>query len=247
MILFDTETWQQIGDHQLPGETPGRSPSTPEATSLAIPTSEPRSSTGRASLQIVDDDHSAGAQLRLARPPSGCPRIARTSPPPSMPRTGEAWWSAIRPGISTTRCRCSCGVSTPAPARRSGPAVRVAPQVLQDPADLDRGRAPARLDRDRGPGDATYAIDGETLRVLDRYPVSGFQHRHQPRRAHARVRAGADGRASPARPRLRAGADARLRPRRDIGVGAFSPDGRTAVDMGRRRERELVGPEIRER
>ena len=47
------------------------------------------------------------------------PPDRRTSPPPSTPRTGEAWWSAIRPGITTTRCQCSCGVSTPAPAPRS--------------------------------------------------------------------------------------------------------------------------------
>ena len=116
VTVFDTETRRQIGDHQLPGE-PWSLAFDPRGDALAIPDEQH----ARAHEGVPADrrpEHSAGEEPSRSAPIRP-PPDRRTSPPPSTPRTGEAWWSAIRPGISTTRCRCSCGVSTPAPAPRS--------------------------------------------------------------------------------------------------------------------------------
>ena len=111
-----------------------------------------------------------------------------------------------------------------------GPAVRVTPKSSKIPLiSTADGRLLVSTATD-GPGDAhTYAIDAQTLRVLDRYPVSASSTAISP-----------DGRTlafEPARGRrelplrLLDLASGRVRtlayPDGDVGLGAFSPDGRT--------------------
>ena len=89
---------------------PGRLARDPHERLARAPRTRPSRSSTRARCGCKAPSRSAPI-----RPPPD----RATTPPPSMPRAGEAWWSAIRPGIATTRRPCSCGVSTPAPAPRS--------------------------------------------------------------------------------------------------------------------------------
>ncbi len=108
-----------------------------------------------------------------------------------------------------------------------GPAVRVAPKSSKIPLI---STADGRLLVSTATGGAgaarTYAIDAETLRVLDRYPVSASSTAVSPDgRTLAFERAAGGG------VRLLDLASGRVRtlayPGGDFGVGAFSPDGRT--------------------
>ena len=224
LSLFDTETRQQIGDHQLPGRAlvarlrpPGR---------LAR---DPHERHARAPERVPPDrrpEHSAGAKLRLARPPSGRPRIVLLPHRRLCPGRAKLGGQLFDRGLRLLGARVPAAFRRPhrLPARTGRPR---RPQVLQDPADLDRGRAPARLDRDRRGRRRAHLRDrrGDAARPG---PLSGerFQHRRQPRRAHPRVRAGGGGGV-----RLLDLASGRVRtlayPEGDFGVGAFSPDGRT--------------------
>ena len=87
VIVFDTMTRQQIGDHQLPGE-PWSLAFDPRGDSLAIPSSDPFEGTEE-SVQIVD---ASTLQVQSSIPLGPHPAAPDwgTSPPPSTRRTGEA-------------------------------------------------------------------------------------------------------------------------------------------------------------
>ena len=225
VILFDTETREQIGDHQLPGEPWSGSPSTPGATrsrSPRAPTLEHPKGPCRSSTRALCGCKAPSRSAPI-RPPPG----RTTSPPPSTPRTGEAWSVSYSTGdfdysVPVFLRRFDARTGSPL-----GPAVRVAPKSSKIPLISTADGRLLVSTATGGPGDAHLRDRrGDAARPG---PLSGerFQHRHQPRRAHARVRASTARRSapSPARPRLRAGADARLRPRGMSGSGPSAPTG----------------------
>ena len=223
LTLFDTETRQQIGDHQLPGE-PWSLAFDPRGNLLAIPTSGTFEHPN-ASLQIVDP-----STLRVQRSSLG-PHPAA----PGLPYYPTAAYAPDGRSVVVSYSTGDVDYSVPVFLRRFdartgsplGPAVRVAPESSKNPLiSTADGRLLVSTATD-GPGDGrTYAIDAETLRVLDRYPVSATSTAVSP-----------DGRtlafdqAAGVEVRLLDLASGRVRtlahPQVDTGVGAFSPDGRT--------------------
>ena len=227
LTLFDTETRQQIGDHQLPGE-PWSLAFDPRGDSLAIPTSGTQEHPN-ASLQIVDP-----STLRV--------QSSSLGPHPAAPGSAYYPTAVYAPDGRSFVVSYSTGdvdYSAPVFLRRFdartgsplGPAVRVAPKSSKIPLISTADGRLLVSTATGGPGDAqTYAIDGETLRVLDRYPVSASSTAISP-----------DGRTLAFEPARGRGASLPLRlldlasgrvrtlayAQGDFGVGAFSPDGRT--------------------
>jgi WD40 repeat protein len=222
VILLDTETRQQIGDHQLPGE-PWSLAFDPRGNSLAIPAS-PTPGHPNASLQIVDP-----STLRV--------QSSSLGPHPAAPGSYYYPTAVYAPDGRSVVVSYSTGdvnYSVPVFLRHFdartgsplGPAVRVAPKSAKIPL---LSTADGRLfvsTATGGPGEGrTYAIDAETLRVLDRYPVRASSTAISPDGRTLAFETPDEG------VRLLDLASGRVwtlaNPRVDLGVGAFSPDGRT--------------------
>ncbi len=216
--VFDTQTRKRIGDLEAPGAVWALA-FDPRGDSLAIPAQRlepPR----RGYLQIVDP-----STLRV-----------RTSislgPYPADPDLGYYPTAVYAPDGRSLVVSYSTGdidPSAPVFLRRfdarsgtpMGPAVRVAPRStkigLISTAD---GRLLVSTE------EATYAIDAATLRVVRRYPVGASSTGISPDGRTLAVERGAGGlrllELASGRVRTLAGPDIG-----DVGIGAFSPDGRT--------------------
>ena len=221
VIVFDTETRRQIGDHQLPGEAWSLA-FDPRGNALAIPASSTLEHR-KASLQIVDP-----STLQVKDSVSLGPHPAA----PEVPYFATAVYAPPGRSVVVSYSTGDNDYSVPVFLRRFdarsgsplGPAVRVAPRSAKIPLT---STADGRLLVSTATGETTYAIDGETLRVLDRYRVSALSTAISP-----------DGHTLAFEPaqqvaglRLLDLASGRVRtlahPQGDFGVGAFSPDGRT--------------------
>jgi DNA-binding SARP family transcriptional activator/WD40 repeat protein len=216
--VFDTETRKRIGEHQAPG-TVWALAFDPRGDSLAIPTS---SSDGLAKLQIVDP-----STLRVRSSVS-------LGPYPADPSLGYYATAVYAPDGRSLVVSYSTGdidYSAPVFLRRFdarsgspiGPAVRVAPRSSKIPLRLN---ADGRLLVSTATNKATYAIDVDTLRVVRRYPVRALGTAISPDGRTLAFEPGAGGLRmldlASGRVRTVAGRDIG-----DLGVGAFSPDGRT--------------------
>ena len=220
VIVFDTGTRRRIGDHQLPGEAWSLA-FDPRGEALAIPASstlEHRS----ASLEIVDP-----STLRV----KGSVSLGRHPAAPGLPYFATAVYAPDGRSVVVSYSTGDIDYSVPVFLRRFdartgsplGPAVRVAPKSSKIPLI---STADGRLLVSTATGKTTYVIDGETLRVLDRYRVSASSTAISP---DGRTLAFESGRGGGLR--LLDLASGRVRmladPQGDFGVGAFSPDGRT--------------------
>ena len=142
------------------------------------------------------------------RPPSGCAGRSRSAAIPAIPGSTLHPRCELRPGRTErdrrllrakTGAACSCAGSTSAAARRWGGPYASAGTGFSHLQMTPDGRVIYA-------GDATYAIDAETLRVVRRYPVGGCTSGISPDGATLALGA-RERKRSPARPRLRAGAD----------------------------------------
>ena len=166
VIVFDTETRRQIGDHQLPGEAWSLA-FDPRGDALAIPASSTLEHR-KASLQIVDP-----STLQVKDSVSLGPHPAA----PGVPYFATAVYAPDGRSVVVSYSTGDNDYSVPVFLRRFdartgsplGPAVRVAPRSAKIPLI---STADGRLLVSTATGKTTYAIDGETLRVLDRYRVS---------------------------------------------------------------------------
>ena len=216
--VFDTETRQRIGDHEAPGAVWALD-FDPRGDSLAISAQQVEPPKGY--LQIVDP-----STLRVLNSVS-------LGPHPADPGSGYYPTAVYAPDGRSLVVSYSSGdidYSAPLFLRRfdarsgspMGPAVPVAPGSSKIPlTSTGDGRLIVSPTRE----EATYAIDADTLRVVRRYPVSASSTAISP-----------DGRTlafegtsglrlldlASGRVRRLAGAQVG-----DLGIGAFSPDGRT--------------------
>jgi DNA-binding SARP family transcriptional activator/WD40 repeat protein len=219
VILFDTETRERIADHQAPAE-PWSLAFSPRGDSLAIVGSN--TIEHLAYLQIVDP-----STLRVRTSVS-------LGSHPGAPGSAYYPTAVYAPDGRSLIVSYSTGdvdFTVPVFLRRFdvrsgspiGPAVPVAPRSSKIPL---RATADGRLLVSTATGKATYAIDAETLRVVDRYPVAAGSTAISPdgrTLAFEKSGSGLIRLLDLASGRARSLAD----PQGDVGVGAFSPDGRT--------------------
>ena len=220
--VFDTQTRERIGDHQAPGPVWALA-FDPRGDSLAITATD--ASDPKRYLQIVDP---STLEVRTS---------VTLDPHPADPGLGYYPTAVYAPdgrSVIVMYSVADADYSMPVFLRRFdagsgsplGPAVPATPKSsrigLKSTAD---GRLLVSTVTDGPGGGYTYAIDADTLRLRDRYPVAAGTTAVSPDRRTLAF--------EPARGgglRLLDLASGRVellgRPQGDFGVAAFSPDGR---------------------
>ena len=212
VTLFDTDTYEVIGEHQAPGSAYVIA-FDPRGDSLAV--AEDSSATG--TLEILD---AATGRVRSSTSLAAGRGFANFGIAIYAP-DGRSLFVPYSRGDSFFLRRYDARRGTPL-----GKPVRVGPQLDTPPRMTPDGRLLVSTDR------GVKAIDAETLRVIRRYPVSGAADALSPDGRTAAIEAANGG------VRLLDLASGRVRTLTGAGdeaARAFSPDGRTlstAEDSG---------------